>query len=131
MKRKKPGDAKTITSAIANAKHLTTFKHILARGKSANLAFQKLIRQLVKKEFHTYLRKTNPKLQGMGSVENFDWSALVNDLSGKLPIWFNALSGAMPSLKPNANHHKQQVILLSDLQISFSEIIKFSNIYIT
>ena len=112
-KRKKSGDAKAITSAITNAKYLAAFKHMLARGKSANLAFQKLIRQLVKKEFRTYLRETKsyPKLQGMRSVENFDWSALVNDLSAELPIWFNALSGAMPSLKPNASHHKQQVIL--------------------
>ncbi len=90
-----------IVKSVAKSKYETAFRHILARGRSAQEAFDSVVRKRVTRQVKTYAKQKGnyPIFDGKSSVENFSWDQIDSEVKEHLPTFHAALVGSFPAKK--------------------------------
>ena len=73
-------------------------RHILAKGKNASDAFNKIVKRQVAKELKTVLNNKSVNavtLEGLQSLTSFSWQQLLDDMTPHMSTLMSALLGGI------------------------------------
>ena len=94
--KKKTKLINSVGKCLERSQYESAFRAILGTGSAAKAAFDKVVSRMVRKQMMTYVKETNfPILNGMNSVAEFCWSALLETMQSGLPTLFASIQGAM------------------------------------
>ncbi len=90
-----------IVKAVSRSKYETAFRHILSRGKTAQEAFDSVVRKRVATQVKKYAKQKGnyPVFDGKSSVENFSWDQIESEVKEHIPTFHSALLGSFPPKK--------------------------------
>ena len=96
-----------ITAALNRSQYYTALSWILRRGPCARRAFRHFITRTARHEIRKYISKAAafPEIKANAATQEFDWSAIMEEMERLMPVLMGALSGALPVTSKTKNRY--------------------------